>query len=46
MSKKNVMREITKAYEEKQDEILQKENVIGVGTGYKYVDGKRLMNHV
>ncbi|MFP4017457.1 MAG: serine protease, partial [Halanaerobiales bacterium] len=41
MSKKNVMREITKAYEEKQDEILQKENVIGVGTGYQYVDGKK-----
>ncbi|MFP4661492.1 MAG: serine protease, partial [Halanaerobiales bacterium] len=41
MSKKKVMDEISKVYEENQDEILQKENVIGIGVGYKYVDGKK-----
>jgi hypothetical protein len=40
MSNQKVMKEIAKVYQENQDEILAKENVVGIGTGYKIVNAE------
>ena len=40
MQKKDVYREITKVSEKEQDALLEKQNVVGVGTGHKITKGE------
>ena len=44
MDKNKVMKEITDVYEKNQDKMLIKENVVGIGTGYKIVKNNNTEN--